>query len=245
MSSSPTLACSRWCSSSRASGARLFSPAWPAARNWSRHWEARAAVIPQFPRHRLEILASQQAEYRRAFTPGRKPPLPVTLGGRSSRPPGALRRRRFFNLLPHLDTPPARTLSQSSVQENSRAQEWGGVVGRHGRGLPSHIHRGVLIPASRGCKVSSREEETHVSPSPLGPTRSRWLRGSCDKRYARVGYDAALSDTTPSQRSRSSRFNTLPLGFLGSASRNTTRLGTLNPARCARQCAMTSASVTV
>ena len=30
---------------------------------------------------------------------------------------------RFFNLLPHLDTPPARTLSQSSVQENSRAQE--------------------------------------------------------------------------------------------------------------------------
>ena len=29
---------------------------------------------PQFPRHRLEILAAQQAEYRRAFTPGRKPP---------------------------------------------------------------------------------------------------------------------------------------------------------------------------
>ena len=27
------------------------------------------------------------------------------------------------DLLPHLDTPPARTLSQSSVQENSRAQE--------------------------------------------------------------------------------------------------------------------------
>ena len=78
---------------------------------------------PQFPRHRLEILAPQQAEYRRAFTPGRKPPPPVTLGGRSSRPPGALRRRRFLNLLPHLDTPPARTLSQSSVQENSRAQE--------------------------------------------------------------------------------------------------------------------------
>ena len=72
---------------------------------------------PQFPRHRLEILAPQQAEYRRAFTPGRKPPPPVTLGGRSSRPPGALRRRRFLTLLPHLDTPSARTLSQSSVQE--------------------------------------------------------------------------------------------------------------------------------
>ena len=78
---------------------------------------------PQCPRHRLETLAPQQAEYRRALTPGRKPPLPVTLGGRSSRPPGALRRRRFLNLLPHLDTPSARTLSQSSVQENSRAQE--------------------------------------------------------------------------------------------------------------------------
>ena len=41
-----------------------------------------------------------------------------------------LRRRRFLNLLPHLDTPSARTLSQSSVQENSRAQETG--PGRHG-----------------------------------------------------------------------------------------------------------------
>ena len=58
------------------------------------------------------------------------PPPPVTLGGRSSRPPGALRRRRFLNLLPHLDTPSASTLSQSSVQENSRAQETG--PGRHG-----------------------------------------------------------------------------------------------------------------
>ena len=78
---------------------------------------------PQFPRHRLEILAPQQAEYRRACTPGRTPPPPVTLGGRSSRPPGALRRRRFLNLLPHLDTPSASTRSQSSVQEHSRAQE--------------------------------------------------------------------------------------------------------------------------
>ena len=69
-----------------------------AARNWSRHWEARAAVIPQFPRHRLELLAPQQAESRRTFTPGRKPPLPVTLDGRSGRPPGARRRCRFLNL---------------------------------------------------------------------------------------------------------------------------------------------------
>ena len=48
---------------------------------------------PQFPRHRLEILAPQPAEYRRACTPGRKQPPTVTRGGRSSRPPGALRRR--------------------------------------------------------------------------------------------------------------------------------------------------------
>ena len=38
------------------------------------------------------------------------------LGGRSGRPPGSLRRRRTLIVLPHLDTPPARTFSQSSVQ---------------------------------------------------------------------------------------------------------------------------------
>ena len=45
ISSSPILACSRRSSSFRASGARLFRLAWPAARNRSRHCEARAAVI--------------------------------------------------------------------------------------------------------------------------------------------------------------------------------------------------------
>ena len=164
MSSSPTLACSRWCSSSRASGARLFSPAWPAARNWSRHWEARAAVIPNSPRPRLEILASQQAEYRRAFTPGRKPPLPVTLGGRSSRPPGALRRRRFFNLLPHLDTPPARTLSQSRVQENSRAQD---CPGRRRRSATPRL---PARPAGRGPGCSERfRRACRPRTPPAGP----------------------------------------------------------------------------
>ena len=76
----------------------------------------------QLPRHRLEILTPQEAEHRRAFTPGRTPPLSVTLGGRSGRPPGSRRRRRLtLIVLPHLDTPPARTFSQSSVQENPRA----------------------------------------------------------------------------------------------------------------------------
>ena len=46
ISSSPILACSRRSSSFRASGARLFRLAWPAARNRSCHCEARAAVIP-------------------------------------------------------------------------------------------------------------------------------------------------------------------------------------------------------
>ena len=75
MSSSPTLACSRWCSSSRASGARLFSPAWPAARNWSRHWEARAAVIPNSrdtdsrfsPRSRRSTVARLRRAENRPF----------------------------------------------------------------------------------------------------------------------------------------------------------------------------------
>ena len=38
-------------------------------------------------------------------------------------------------MLPHLDTPPARTLSQSSVQENPRAQDiplnFGSVISRN------------------------------------------------------------------------------------------------------------------
>ena len=75
MSSSPTLACSRWCSSSRASGARLFSPVWPAARNWSRHWEARAAVIPNSrdtdsrfsPRSRRSTVARLRRAENRPF----------------------------------------------------------------------------------------------------------------------------------------------------------------------------------
>ena len=125
MSSSPTLACSRWCSSSRASGARLFSPAWPAARNWSRHWEARAAVMPNsrdtdsrfLPRSRRSTVARLRRAENRPFRSRSAAGL-VALRALS-----AAVSRQFFNLLPYLDTPPARTLSQSSVKENSRAQE--------------------------------------------------------------------------------------------------------------------------
>ena len=87
-----------------------------------RHCEARAAVIlnsrdtdsRSSPRSRRSTVTRlRRAENR---------PL-VTLGGRSGRPPSSRRRRRTLIVLPHLDTPPARTLSQSSVQENPRAQE--------------------------------------------------------------------------------------------------------------------------
>ena len=86
MSNSPTLACSRWCSSSRASGARLFSPAWPAARNWSRHCEARAAVIPNSrdtdsrssPRSRRSTVARVRRAENRPFR-SRSAAAPVAL----------------------------------------------------------------------------------------------------------------------------------------------------------------------
>ena len=39
-------------------------------------------------------------------------------------PGGRAGRHRFLNVLPHLDTPPASTLSQSSVQENPGRRTW-------------------------------------------------------------------------------------------------------------------------
>ena len=84
---------------------------------------------------------------------------PVPPGGRSSRPPGALRRRRFLNLLPHLDTPPARTLSQSSVQENSRAQ----------------VRRDPRPPAARPVPPCGRRRAPRSPPSgPIPGERGRF-----------------------------------------------------------------------
>ena len=71
---------------------------------------------PHRPRHGLEILPAQQTQHHLTLAPGREPTPTAAPGGRAGRP-------RFLNVLPHLDTPPARTLSQSSVQENPRAQE--------------------------------------------------------------------------------------------------------------------------
>ena len=63
------------------------------------------------------ITAARASHWRAQF-------LAAGQAGLKSRAPGGhAGRHRFLNVLPHLDTPPARTLSQSSVQENPRAQE--------------------------------------------------------------------------------------------------------------------------
>ena len=79
---------------------------------------------PQLPRHGLKILAAQQTPHRLALAPGRKPSPTAVPGSISGRPPGSLRRRRTLIWLPHFDTPPASTLSQSSVQGNPGAQDF-------------------------------------------------------------------------------------------------------------------------
>ena len=71
---------------------------------------------PHRPRHGLEVLPAQQTPHYLTLAPGREPTPTAAPGGHAGR-------HRFLNLLPHLDTPPARTLSQSSVQENPRAQD--------------------------------------------------------------------------------------------------------------------------
>ena len=71
---------------------------------------------PHRPRHGLEILPAQQTHHHLTLAPGREPTPTAAPGGRAGR-------HRFLNVLPHLDTPPASTRSQSSVQENPRAQE--------------------------------------------------------------------------------------------------------------------------
>ena len=62
--------------SSLASGARLFRLAWPAARNRSRHCEARAAD-PQLPRHRQTTVPPGRARRRLRSPSGLPPPPPI------------------------------------------------------------------------------------------------------------------------------------------------------------------------
>ena len=80
------------------------SSAWPAAKNLSRHCEARAAVMPNSrdtdsrssPRRRRSTVARLRRAEHRPFR------------SRSAAAPVALRRRRTLIVLPHLDTPPDR-----------------------------------------------------------------------------------------------------------------------------------------
>ena len=104
------------------------------------------------------ILPAPQADHRLALAPG--PKTAPSARTRSSRPPGSLRRRRCLSLLPHLDTPPARTLSQSSVQENPRAQDHTTIwhwVQRDGPELEERL-RHHLKPTTKSWRV----DETYV-----------------------------------------------------------------------------------
>ena len=119
ISSSPILACSyrRW-SSSRALRWRLFRPGCPAARNEPASATPAHRRDPHRPRHGLEVLprATDAA-------------LPHACESRPRTDPHGRARLAtpvasdVLNVLPHLDTPLRERLSQSSGQENPRAQE--------------------------------------------------------------------------------------------------------------------------
>ena len=97
----------------------------------------------------------------------------------SGRPPGFLLRRRPLIVLPHLDTPPASTLSQSSVQENPGAQD-----GRlHVSGQIGPVHRtslsggqpcftgyfGLIVGPVRRCGTARRTAVAARPGSGSGP----------------------------------------------------------------------------
>ena len=95
MVTSPSFCRNRAISSSRASWGRFFSSAWPARRNWSRHFDSRAAVIPSSresssrssPRSRRKTISIfRRAEKRLIPWPG---PSPVTLRAPSDGSGGA------------------------------------------------------------------------------------------------------------------------------------------------------------
>ena len=105
------------------------------------------------PSEWLFLVLRYESMHRLALAPGRKPTPTAAPGGRAGR-------HRFLNLLPHLDTPPARTLSQSSVQENPRAQD-----------RPSNDFRSGESALKSGCA-----RPTHLCKR--GPETSRHIRNS-------------------------------------------------------------------
>ena len=114
----------------------------------------------QLPRHGLKILSAQQTQHHRALAPSRKPPLPVTLGGRSGRPPG-------LPLPPPIPQPASS--SRYSSCENALAikcprKPWGAPA------WPSSSSNGQT--PSSGCWRSTPTE----APPGCDATSSGWTR---------------------------------------------------------------------
>ena len=153
-----------------AGGASHYIPAYPGI---SRHISD-PFFCSRAPGWRARRLAAQQTQHRLALAPGRKPSPTAVPGSISGRPPGSLRRRRTLIWLPHFDTPPASTLSQSSVQGNPGAQE---VAHRHRHA--TEACRDVwrrLWPSSSRCghawRTTGATSERHQSITRLISRRS-------------------------------------------------------------------------
>ena len=105
------------------------------------------------------------------------------------------------------------------------------------RPLRAHLHR-----VDRGLRArGGRARRSRTSPST--GRRSTTRPATPSRPTSWTGRPRSWRTCRQADRSRSSRFRTLPDGFLGSASTNTTSFGTLNCASCPRQCSMSSSGV--
>src|SRR5947209_17372280 len=115
-----------------------------------------------------------------------------------------------------------------------------GVAGRH------LVVVGLVVVVPEGgdelLQFGQRDVNGHGLSQPgCGPGNRPDAR-SVEHGLESGGYQACCSTL---KRSRNRRLSSLPLGFFGNASTKKTRLGVLNPARCSRQWATTSSSVSV
>ena len=161
----PTLACSRWCSSSRASGARLFQPRLARGQELVTPLGGPRRRDPQFPRHRLEILASQQAEYRRAFTPGENRPF------RSRSAAGLVALRA---LSAAVDSSTCFLISTLLLRELSRNQVSKKTLGRR---RSASRKRDVVLRLLRGESLEALSREVGVEIYRLDAWRERAMAG--------------------------------------------------------------------
>ncbi len=100
-----------------------------------------------------------------------------------------------------------------------------GVTPQANVGRVISAHEKTVLLGSRAPKVAAL---TQVSGS--WASRQYRARQACGRPIAAA---PLLQSYCAVRCSRNSRFSTFPLGFLGKASTNSTRLGTLNPANCA------------